>query len=85
MQMSRTEIIEQLKGILLSADQLGSERIQNCDESSDLMTDFGLNSVSMLYLVIAIEETFNIRFDNVGMTDFTTLGDVVDYIEGKLR
>lgn len=85
MQMNRAEILEQLKGILLSADQLGSERIQSCDESSNLMTDFGLNSVSMLYMVIAIEETFNIRFDNVGVTDFVTLGDVVNYIEGKLR
>lgn len=77
--------MEQLKDILLSADQRNSERIQSCDESANLMTEFGLTSVSMLYMVIAIEETFDIRFDNVGVTDFVTLGDVVTYIEGKLR
>ena len=36
-------------------------------------------------MVIAIEEVFSIRFDNVGMSDFETLGDVVDYIEKKIR
>ena len=35
----------------------------------------------MLYTVIAIEESFHMRFGNVGMADFKTLRDVVDYIE----
>ena len=53
-------------------------------ESSNLMTDVGLSSVGVLYVVIAIEEFFNIRFDNVGFGDFKTVGDVIDYIEKKL-
>ena len=39
----------------------------------------------MLYTVIGIEEMFGIRFENVGMSDFKTLGDVVDYIEKALK
>ncbi len=39
----------------------------------------------MLYMVIAIEEEFGIRFDDVGASDFVLLSDVVDYIEEKLR
>ena len=39
----------------------------------------------MLFMVIAIEEDFNIRFDDVSMDSFATLGDVVSYIEGKLQ
>ena len=49
------------------------------------MADFGFSSVSMLYMVIAIEEVFNIRFEDVGVSDFDTLGDVITYIEGKLK
>ena len=33
----------------------------------------------------AVEEAFSIRFENVGMADFQTVRDVVDYIEGKLK
>lgn len=84
MQMNRTEITEQLKDILLSADQRNSDRIENFTDASRLIADMGLTSVSMLYMVIAIEETFGICFDDVGMTDFVTLGDVIDYIERKL-
>ena len=83
--MSRSEIIEQLKSILVSADARNADAAANCTERSDLAADLGLTSVGMLYLVIAIEESFGIRFDDVGMSDFRVLADVVDYIEGKLK
>ena len=83
--MSRTEIIERLKGILLSADDKNRDKVETCTEDSRLVADLGFSSVSMLYMVIAIEEELNIRFDNVGTSDFETLGSVVDYIEAKLK
>ena len=39
----------------------------------------------MLYIVIAIEEMFNIRMDDVSFGDFRTVGDVADYIEKKRK
>ena len=50
-----------------------------------LTEDFGFNSVGLLYMVIDIEESFGIRFEDVGINDFETLGEVVDYIEGQLK
>ena len=85
MQLSRNEIIEQLKDILLTADERNEAIIQSATESSKLMADFGFSSVSMLYMVIAIEEVFQIQFDNVSVSDFETLGDVVDYIEAAMK
>ena len=85
MQLTRNDIIEQLKDILLSADERNSAIIETATEDSRLMADFGFSSVSMLYMVIAIEEVFNIRFEDVGVSDFDTLGDVITYIEGKLK
>ncbi|MBE6956584.1 MAG: acyl carrier protein [Ruminococcaceae bacterium] len=85
MQLTRNDIIEQLREILLSADDRNAEMIQSATEDSRLMEDFGFSSVSMLYTVIAIEEVFDIQFENVGVTDFETLGDVVNYIEGALK
>ena len=83
--LSRAEIFDKLKEILLFADQKHSDMIEQCDENTKLVTDLGFNSVSVLYMVIAIEESFGVVFDNASMNDFDTIGDVVTYIEAKLR
>ena len=57
--------------------------LENCTEDSNLVTDLGLNSIGILYLVIAIEEFFAIQFNDVSFSDFQTVGDVVSYIEQK--
>ncbi|MGN1103275.1 MAG: acyl carrier protein [Candidatus Coproplasma sp.] len=84
MQSKRLEIAEKLKEILALA--LGdSVNLDNCTEQSNLTTDLGLNSVGIIYVVIAIEEFFNIRFDNVSFSDFGCVGDVLDYIEAHVE
>ena len=81
--MTRQEIFDKLMEILAAAE--GSKDIvKNCTEASRLRADLGLNSVNILYMVIAIEEAFGIYFDDVGVNAFETVGDTVDYIEGKL-
>jgi acyl carrier protein len=82
--MTRNEIIEKLKDVMVMAT--GDEKVlEHCTESSNLTTDLGLNSVGILYVVIAIEEFFNVQFDDVGFGDFKTVGDVIDYIERKVN
>ena len=82
--MKRIEITEKLKDILKMAMGDSADGIlDKCTEDSDLTTDLGLNSVGILYVVIAIEEFFSIRFDDVGFNDFKTVGDVISYIEAK--
>ena len=82
--MKRTEILERLKDILLDTDSRNAAQIETCTEDSRLVTDLGFSSVAMLYMVIAIEESFGVIFDNVSMGDFETLGDVLDYLEARL-
>lgn len=82
MELTRNEIIQKLNEII---DMALGEIAVAADESSYLTTDLGLNSVGMLYVVIAIEEFFSIRFDDVSFGDFQTVGDVIDYIEKKLK
>lgn len=83
--LSRAEIFEKLKEILLFADDKNRDKIETCTESTKLVTELGFNSVSVLYLVIAIEETFAIVFDNATINDFETVGDVITYIEDRLK
>lgn len=84
MAMSRIEIREKLVDVMKMAAPNSGIDMDTLNEDSNLMTDVGLSSVGVLYVVIAIEEFFNIRFDNVGFGDFKTVGDVIDYIEAKL-
>ncbi len=81
--MERIEIAEKLKEVLQMA--MGdSIDFDSCTEDSNLVTDLGLNSVGILYVVIAVEEFFGIRFDDVTFGDFNTVSDVIDYISKKV-
>ena len=82
--MERSEILEKLKDILRMLESCPEETIENIREDSDLSTDLALTSVGMLYVVIAAEETFDIRFDDASFGDFRTVRDVLDYIGRKV-
>lgn len=83
MALSRNEIKEKLTDIMkmVMGDRVSD--LSSIEESSNLVNDLGLSSVGVLYVVIAIEEFFGIEFENVGFSDFATIGDVVNYIEQK--
>lgn len=81
--MTRQEILEKLKDIILFALPNKKDLVDSCNENSNLTTDIGLNSVGLLYIVIAIEELFNVTFEDVSFDDFKTVKDVVDYIYKK--
>ena len=84
MAMSRSEIKDKLVDVMKMAIPAGGIDIHSLTEQSRLTDDIGLSSVGVLYVVIAIEEFFGIRFDDVGYADFKTVSDVIDYIEKKL-
>lgn len=83
--MTRQDIFDKLKEILIGMEAKDRETIEDCTEDTDLIRDFGFSSVNMLYIVIVIEETFNIRFENVGVADMKVVRDVITYIEGALK
>ena len=83
--LSRTEILDGLKKILLLIDPNKKDVLDNVNEETRLQEDLGLTSVSLLYLVVAIEEEFEIEFDDLGVEDFKTVGQTINYIERKLQ
>jgi acyl carrier protein len=85
MAMSRSEITEKLIDVMKMAAPGDGIDIESLTEDTRLVDDIGLSSVGVLYIVIAIEEFFGIRFDDVGFADFKTIRDVIDYIERKTK
>ncbi len=82
--MKREDIIAKLNDIF-KLTLTGDNKQKEVSEDANLTTDLGINSVGMLYMVIAIEEYFNMRFDDVAFGDFVTVKDVIDYIEKKVN
>lgn len=83
--MERTEIFSKLKEIISKGMDNYDDILAKSSEDSYLKTDLNLNSIGMLYLVISIEEAFDIRFDDVSFNDFEKVRDVIDYISRKLN
>ena len=81
----RKEIEERLKEILIYQNPNDADRIRAGTEESGLLDYFGLSSVGMIYLIIVIENDFNVSFDGTQMNDFITLGDVVSFIESRTK
>lgn len=61
-------------------DEIISDTI---DLNSDLRQDMGISSIGMLYMAMALEEEFSIKFANEDLMKLCTVADVVACIEAK--
>ncbi len=50
----------------------------------DLRNDLGLDSLAMIELLFKIEEAFDLEIPNEDLSQITTVGDVVAYVERRL-
>ena len=75
--MTRETVFEGLKDIISTVKP--KLDLTGVNENSRLVTDLGVDSLSMLLLSLAAENKFHITFDP-NTPPFQTVGDVVDYI-----
>lgn len=50
---------------------------------SSLKEEVGVNSIGLLYMAIALEEEFGVKFKNEDLQNIVTVQDVIDLIEAK--
>lgn len=50
---------------------------------ADLRKDVGIDSIGLLYMAIAVEEEFHIKFTNDDFVAIHTVADVIACIESK--
>ena len=72
-------MLEKLKS-LLARVEAGLE-VGDVNETTRLVDDLGLDSLSIMLFAMEIESEFGIRFD--GPVSFATVGDVCRYLEDK--
>ena len=75
-----TMIFDKLKEII--KDELGFETESLTLEST--LSDMGADSLDAVELIMAIEEAYEIEIEESDATGFTSLGNIVSYIESKV-
>lgn len=78
--MTNNEIMEQLKKIFTTVID-DNKNFDNITEETNIINDLGVNSVGLIYLLMAIEESFSIDMSDVTFKTFTKIGDVIEYIK----
>lgn len=58
--------------------------LENINEKATLREDLGMNSIGMLYMAMALEEEFSIKFSNDDFKDLNTVKDVLCLLEGRM-
>ena len=80
--MTELEILEGLKKIFTLVINRNAE-VDNMKMDAKIVSDLGVSSVGLIYLMVAIEEQFGIDMSDVTFTSFETVKDVVHYIKSK--
>jgi acyl carrier protein len=80
--MSELEIFEKLKEIFVLVVNRNAD-VSKITIKDNIINDLGVSSVGLIYLIVAIEETFGVDMSEVSVNTFQTIEDVIKYIQGK--
>ena len=73
--------VEELKDVFHTV--FGNEMdLSAFNEESDLRQDIGMNSISLLYMAMVLEEKYGVKFTNSDFESMNTVADVIRRIQG---
>lgn len=83
--MKKQEIITKLKDLIVYELDINVKREELSDDSPLLEGGIGLDSISIVNLIVLIEKNFNIRFqdEEITMDLFSDLDTLSSFIESK--
>ncbi|MCL1972436.1 MAG: acyl carrier protein [Endomicrobia bacterium] len=84
--MLNKDINNELKKIIVKNSRLKTS-VANISDNSDLINDFGYDSVSLIELIVNIEQTFNITFnyDMLSIDIISNFKNLCDCIKTTLK
>ena len=80
--MDRTQIESKLKEVI---EEVMPE-IENIDFSASITQEYGVNSVSLIRLILAVESKFDVSFNDyeLALSSYDTFGDLAATVAEKL-
>ncbi len=82
--MSEVEIFDKLKEIFHLVVNRNAD-LSNVTKDAKIVDDLGVSSVGLIYLMVAVEEAFEIDLSDVTFNTFVTIDDVIQYIRNKVK
>lgn len=76
--------VEELKNTFETVFGQGID-ISNLSEESDLRKDVGMNSISLLYMAMVLEEKYSIKFNNSDFEKISMVKDVIELVKSKVQ
>ena len=76
--------VEELKNIFETVFGTAID-VSGLNEKSDLRKDIGMNSISLLYMAMVLEEKYSIQFNNSDFDKIFVVEDVIELIESKVQ
>ena len=83
--MEKSEIKDKLLGII--EEELPDVEADKVDTSASLADEYGVDSVSLIKMIVDAEATFDVKFDDreLALNKYESFDDVIDTIEKKLQ
>ena len=83
--MEKSEIKEKLLEIV--GEQLPEVEVEKIDTQADFADEYGVDSVSLIKMIVDAEDTFDVKFDDreLALNKYENFDDMIDIIEGKLQ
>ena len=80
-QMTRDEIIERIRNVLVSSFEIPEERVTL---DARLMDDLELDSIDAIDMAVQIQEMTDVRVEEEELRKLRTVGDTVDLVAALL-
>lgn len=75
-------MFEKVKELLVEELRVNEEEITM---EAELTNDLGINSLELADLILVCEDKFNIVIDDDDLHTLLTVGDIVNYLEEKMK
>lgn len=75
-------VFDQVKESLADILSYDADKIEL---DTDLVRDLGVDSIDTVELIMAVEDTYDIKISDKDAEDLKTVGDVVEFIEDHLE
>lgn len=75
-------MFEQIRNII--AEELDIEEVEEITMETSLMGDLEADSLDAVEIMMALEDEFEVEIPDEDAEAFKNIGDIVDYLEGKI-
>lgn len=82
MVMTEREIFLRLAALVERSSEVPASEVTR---EADLTDDLGIDSLSMVEMIISAQSEFNIKIPDEALKDLRTVQDVVDYVQRAQR